>query len=84
MAVSTVTAPWPSLWSKLPPERRDELEGGAQLHAEPAGEVGLGQQGQAPSIQLVIKEHLKKATCYKNLSNSNLELPIISSVADRV
>jgi len=67
MTVCTMVAAWPRIWPELPPEGGDELEGRAQLHAQATGQVGLGEQGQAPAIQLVIQKHLFIFTTDLNL-----------------
>ena len=35
------------------------LEGGAELHAEPAGEVLLGQEGEGAAVDALLAEGLK-------------------------
>ena len=35
------------------------LEGGAELHAEPAGEVLLGQEGERAAVDALLAEGLK-------------------------
>ena len=36
------------------------LEGGAELHAEPAGEVLLGQEGERAAVDALLAEGLKR------------------------
>ena len=47
-------------WRHGIPEGGEELEGGAELEAEAGGEVGLGEERQAPAVYLVIPEHLAR------------------------
>ena len=42
-----------------PVDGRAHLEGGAELHAESAGEVLLGQQGQRAAVDALLSEGLR-------------------------
>ena len=42
-----------------PVDGRAHLEGGAELHAESAGEVLLGQQGQRAAVDALLSEGLQ-------------------------
>ena len=41
------------------PESSEKLERGTKLESEPGGEVGLGEQRQASTVDLVVPEHLQ-------------------------
>ena len=43
-----------------PVDGRAHLEGGAELHAEPAGEVLLGQQGERAAVDALLSKGLKR------------------------
>ena len=43
-----------------PVDGRAHLEGGAELHAEPAGEVLLGQEGERAAVDALLSEGLKR------------------------
>lgn len=43
-----------------PVDGRAHLEGGAELHAEPAGEVLLGQEGERAAVDALLSKGLKR------------------------
>jgi len=46
------------LWTQSSPESSEKFESGTKLEAEPGGEMGLCEQGQATTVDLVVPEHL--------------------------
>jgi len=58
VAVSALHTTRCCLWTQSSPESSEKLERGTELESEPGGEVGLGEQRQASTVDLVVPEHL--------------------------
>ena len=60
------------------PESSEKLERGTELESEPGGEVGLGEQRQASTVDLVVPEHLQH-DCDVDVVSEHLHLDVKSS-----
>ena len=59
-AAGGVSAPAAAAAAGQPFDGRAHLEGGAELHAEPAGEVLLGQEGERAAVDALLSKGLEE------------------------